>query len=114
MPNSAEGKLSDNNKESVKELLSTYRTLFAMNVSGIFLVATLQSRHDFSFKFPHVAKFAVAVAGVSAALMVYLFFLALRKIHFAEDDIIYQVPVRFAALSSFALLLVAFVAILFA
>jgi hypothetical protein len=110
----SDAKLSDGNKESAKELLSTYRTLFAINVSGLFLVATLASRGQLSFKSPLLAKIAIVLAAISLLIMIYQFFLILPKLYKAEDGIIYQVPVVVTSVLSFLLFCAAYILILLA
>ena len=93
--------MDDGNKESIKELLSTFRTLFAINVSGIILLANLNERNELSY---HSVKWfwaGMILAAISLSTMIYLFFLSIPKILQQEDRIIYQPDIMVVSLVSF-------------
>lgn len=108
------GKLSDANKESVKELLSTFRALFALDVSGLALVIPLRLRGEIGLTKPSLFLLAVSCGVAAALLMVYLFLLALQKIHRAEPSIIFQRPIVFSSVGAVAFLLAAVVLMIIA
>jgi hypothetical protein len=89
--------MKDGNKESTKELLSTYRTLFAINVSGIFLVVNWVVRKDFIPVTTWLFWAGVGFWVFSAAAMTYLFLLVVPKLANEEDAIIFQRPVLLTA-----------------
>jgi hypothetical protein len=89
--------MKDGNKESTKELLSTYRTLFAINVSGIFLVVNWVVRKDIVPVTKWLFWVGVGSWVFSAAAMTYLFLLVVPKLANEENTIIFQRPVLVTA-----------------
>jgi len=95
--------MKDGNKESTKELLSTFRTLFALGGAVILLVIGLRTRGFRFYSSDLLMDICLMAATVSLSLMVYLFFVVIGKVHREAEDIVYQPDVL--ALSMLALLL---------
>jgi hypothetical protein len=104
--------MDDGNKESIKEMLSTFRTLFAIGVSGLILLANLNANRALRYHSNNLFWFGMMLAAFSLAMMVYLFFLAVPKISEQEDAIIYQRDILIVSLISFWSFIVAYVLIL--
>lgn len=95
-------KMTDGNKESIKELLATFRALFAIDVSAILLLLNLNARGELAQASQVLFKVSIAFAVTSLIGMVYLFFLAMPKISDEENHIIYQNDVLVTSLVSLA------------
>ncbi|MDQ8697295.1 hypothetical protein [Hyphomicrobium sp. LHD-15] len=93
--------MKDGNKESAKELLSTYRTLFAINVSGIFLVANWVVRGEVVPITTWLFWAGIGCWILSSVMMTYLFLLVVPKLANEENAIIFQRPVLATARWSF-------------
>jgi hypothetical protein len=85
--------MTDGNKESTKELLSTFRSLFAIDISGLFLIVTLYTRSLIDFHLLAAGLIGIILAVVSAVAMIYLFFLVIPRLHNEDESIIYDWPV---------------------
>ncbi len=100
--------MNDGNKESTKELLATFRALFAINVSAIVLLLNLNARGELAQASPALFKVAIGCAMVSLVGMTYLFFLAIPKLSDEDERIIFQGDVLLTSLSSIACFFVAY------
>ena len=83
-------RMDDGNKESAKELLSTFRVLFSIDVSALFFLVNFSQKGQIAFSSVWLFYFAVSLATVSLMAMIYLFFLTIPKIARSEAAIIYQ------------------------
>lgn len=84
--------MRDGNKESAKELLSTFRLVAGAAVSIFLLFANLQIR---GLLYPtNTAIFIVGLAAqvLSVSLCSWLLLLVVAKLHREDENIAYQVP----------------------
>jgi hypothetical protein len=100
--------MTDGNKESIKELLSTFRTLFAIDVSALFLIVNLYSQDRLQFVSPLAFWVGAIFSVFSVALMVYLFLLAVPKIFREEDAIAYQTDIKIVSAASVMLFFIGY------
>lgn len=92
--------MKDGNKESAKELLATFRTLFALNASALFLVVNLHTQDLLTHASVGWFWLGIVLAGLSLLTMIYLFLLAIPKLFREEDRIVYQSDIQFASAMS--------------
>lgn len=93
--------MSDGNKESLKELLSTFRTLFAILISGLFFSVTFAAKVQMMEFSRNIFWLGIFLGVFSIFSMIYLFFLAIPKLLKEEEDIIEKLDIKI--LSSIAL-----------
>lgn len=96
-------RLDDGNKESAKELAATFRALFAIAVSGEFLLLSLNARGGLPVCSPGLFRVGMLLGLISIVSMIYLFFLIINKLFHYEEEIVDGRAVkwtsRFAVLS---------------
>lgn len=105
--------MDDGNKESAKELLSTFRTLFSIAVSGIFLVVTLRIKNEISICSDAIFKIGIVCGILSLLAMMYLFFLVIPKLYNSIEGIIYKKDVWIVATFSIATFAIGYGSILY-
>jgi cytochrome bd-type quinol oxidase subunit 2 len=92
--------MKDGNKESIKELLATFRALSGICLSVLILAMGLNARNELPLD--HSLFLAVSILLVlSLICTVLLFLFAIPKIHDETDSIIYDLQIRALSFSAF-------------
>ncbi len=84
--------MRDGNKESAKELLSTFRLVAGAAVSIFLLFANLHIRGLLCPKDPAIFQAGLAAQVLSVLLCSWLLRLVVGKLHREDENIAYQVP----------------------
>jgi hypothetical protein len=105
--------MGEGNKESAKEILSTYRTLFAIDVSGRFLLANMYVRQEIHIRVPCPFWTGVVLWVLSAMAMIWLFFIVVPKLYDEEADIIYQRSVLIPSMIGFWFFILGYAGIIY-
>lgn len=113
MAEPGEGKLGDGNKESAKEILSTYRTLFAIDISGVFFLVNMYVRDEIHIRVPIPFWIGLGLWVISALAMLWLFFIVPPKLFHADKGIIYQRSVLIPSMVGFWFFILGYAGILY-
>jgi hypothetical protein len=84
--------MRDGNKESAKELLSTFRMVAGAAISIFLLFANLQIRGVLHPQNSVIFTVGLAAQVLSVLLCSWLFLMVVGKLHREDEDIAYQVP----------------------
>lgn len=106
-------RLSDGNKESAKELLATFRSLFTLCVSGIFLLVSLNAKGSIIVCNLPLYRTGLSLGIISIIAMIFLFFLVIPKLSSCDEDIIYLSDVRITSLVAFSTFFLSYVLLIY-
>jgi hypothetical protein len=105
-----EPKMKDGNKESAKEVLSKFRSLFAICISGTFFVTTVVTRLPLEKYNTDLYSIGFVCSTLSSLCMIYLFLLIVQNLRDENDDMINIPDVKIIRYIFLGLFVFAFVA----